>query len=154
MCQSSSAVHLKYLTAARQLSFSIQKPPLYTRTAPNLFLTKTTKLTSHGTSRCPASSSYPIRSPTATLYQKKPTRVLGGCGNIFLLKSPISSSLFCRINLLSSTNLFRAKLRQVRQVRVFSRSVCSRGGCGSAGGAEGRESMGVWFLLTSLFFVF
>ena len=125
--QPHTAVHLKYLTAARQLSFSIQKPPLYTRTAPNLFLTKTTKLTSHGTSRCPASSSYPIRSPTATLYQKKPTRVLGGCGNIFLLKSPISSSLFCRINLLSSTNLFRAKLRQVRQVRVFSRSVCSRG---------------------------
>ena len=28
---------------------------IYTRTAPNLFLTKTTKLTSHGTSRCPAS---------------------------------------------------------------------------------------------------
>ena len=133
--QPHTAVHLKYLTAARQLSFSIQKPPLYTRTAPNLFLTKTTKLTSHGTSRCPASSSYPIRSPTATLYQKKPTRVLGGCGNIFLLKSPISSSLFCRINLLSSTNLFRAKLRQVRQVRVFSRSVCSRGlrECGRCG---------------------
>ena len=28
---------------------------IYTRTAPNLFLTKTTKLTSHGTSRYPAS---------------------------------------------------------------------------------------------------
>ena len=147
--QPHTAVHLKYLTAARQLSFSIQKPPLYTRTAPNLFLTKTTKLTSHGTSRCPASSSYSIRSPTATLYQKKPTRVLGGCGNIFLLKSPISSSLFCRINLLSSTNLFRAKLRQVRQVRVFSRSVCSRGLAGAWGVRKG-----VWLLLTSLFFVF
>ena len=156
MCQSSSAVHLKYLTAARQLSFSIQKPPLYTRTAPNLFLTKTTKLTSHGTSRYPASSSYPIRSPTATLYQKKPTRVLRFWKTLEVVssRSPITSSSFCRINLLSSTNLFRAKLRQVRQVRVFSRSVCSRGGCASAGGAEGRESMGAWFLLTSLFFVF
>ena len=29
-------------------------------------------------------------------------------------RSPITSSSFCRINLLSSTNLFRAKLRQVR----------------------------------------
>ena len=141
MCQSSSAVHLKYLTAARQLSFSIQKPPLYTRTAPNLFLTKTTKLTSHGTSRCPASSSYPIRSPTATLYQKKPTRVLRFWKTLEVRssRSPIiTSSSFCRINLLSSTNLFRAKLRQVRQVRVFSRFVCSRGlrergGCGRAG---------------------
>ncbi len=140
MCQSSSAVNLKYLTAARQLSFSIQKPPLYTRTAPNLFLTKTTKLTSHGTSRCPASSSYPIRSPTATLYQKKPTRVLRFWKTLEVRssRSPITSSSFCRINLLSSTNLFRAKLRQVRQVRVFSRSVCSRGlrergGCGRAG---------------------
>ena len=143
MCQSSSAVHLKYLTAARQLSFSIQKPPLYTRTAPNLFLTKTTKLTSHGTSRCPASSSYPIRSPTATLYQKKPTRVLRFWKTLEVRssRSPIiTSSSFCRINLLSSTNLFRAKLRQVRQVRVFSRSVCSRGlrecgRCGRTGGA-------------------
>jgi len=82
--QPHTAVHLKYLTAARQLSFSIQKPPLYTRTAPNLFLTKTTKLTSHGTSRYPASSSYPIRSPTATLYQKKPTRVFGRLWKLFL----------------------------------------------------------------------
>ena len=57
---------------------------IYTRTAPNLFLTKTTKLTSHGTSRCPASSSYPIRSPTATLYQKKPTRVFGRLWKLFL----------------------------------------------------------------------
>ena len=134
--QPHTAVHLKYLTAARQLSFSIQKPPLYTRTAPNLFLTKTTKLTSHGTSRYPASPSYPIRSPTATLYQKKPTRVLRFWKTLEVRssRSPIiTSSSFCRINLLSSTNLFRAKLRQVRQVRVFSRSVCSRGVCGSAG---------------------
>ena len=57
---------------------------IYTRTAPNLFLTKTTKLTSHGTSRYPASSSYPIRSPTATLYQKKPTRVFGRLWKLFL----------------------------------------------------------------------
>ena len=53
-------------------------------------------------------------------------------------KPDLRSSSFCRTNLLSSTNLFRAKLRQVRQVRVFSRSVCSRGlrergGCGRAG---------------------
>ena len=114
---------------------------IYTRTAPNLFLTKTTKLTSHGTSRYPASSSYPIRSPTATLYQKKPTRVLRFWKTLEVRssRSPIiTSSSFCRTNLLSSNNLFRAKLRQVRHVRVFSRSVCSRGlrvcgGCGGVG---------------------
>ena len=89
--QPHTAVHLKYLTAARQLSFSIQKPPLYTRTAPNLFLTKTTKLTSHGTSRYPASPSYSIRSPTATLYQKKPTRV-GRLWKLFFSEPPITSS--------------------------------------------------------------
>ena len=84
-------------------------------------------------------SSYPIRSPTATLYQKKPTRVLRFWKTLEVRssRSPIiTSSSFCRINLLSSTNLFRAKLRQVRQVRVFSRSVCSRGlrECGGCGG--------------------
>ena len=125
--QPHTAVHLKYLTAARQLSFSIQKPPLYTRTAPNLFLTKTTKLTSHGTSRYPASPSYSIRSPTAT-YTRRNQRAFWKTLEVRSSRSPIiTSSSFCRINLLSSTNLFRAKLRQVRQVRVFSRSVCSRG---------------------------
>jgi len=63
----------------------------------------------------------------------------GRLWNFVSSRSPIiTSSSFCRINLLSSTNLFRAKLRQVRQVRVFSRSVCSQGlresgGCGRTG---------------------
>ena len=69
-----------------------------------------------------------------------------------LTGTSITSSSFCRINLLSSTNLFRAKLRQVRQVRVFSRSVCSRGvrECGRCGraGEYGRVAF------TDLFFSF
>ena len=47
------------------------------------------------------------------------------------------SSFHTDTNLLSSTNLFRAKLRQVRQVRVFSRSVCSRGFAGARGVRKG-----------------
>ena len=142
--QPHTAVHLKYLTAARQLSFSIQKPPLYTRTAPNLFLTKTTKLTSHGTSRCPASSSYPIRSPTATLYQKKPTRVLGGCGNIFLPKSPISdrrrfvAPTSCHLLIFFARNF-------VKFVKcVYSRGPCVRGGLRERGERGGCGRVWAW----------
>ena len=140
--QPHTAVHLKYLTAARQLSFSIQKPPLYTRTAPNLFLTKTTKLTSHGTSRCPASSSYPIRSPTATLYQKKPTRVLEDFGTSFLPEVRSSH----RRRFVASTSchplIFFAR-NFVKFVKcVYSRGPCVRGGV--AGVREVRKGGRVW----------
>ena len=60
---------------------------IYTRTAPNLFLTKTTKLTSHGTSRCPASSSYPIRSPTAT-YTRRNQRAFCVFGRLWKFVLP------------------------------------------------------------------
>ena len=135
--QPHTAVHLKYLTAARQLSFSIQKPPLYTRTAPNLFLTKTTKLTSHGTSRYPASP-LTLYGRLRQLYTRRNQRAFWKTLEVRSSRSPIiTSSSFCRINLLLSTSLFRAKLRQVRQVRVSSRSVCSRGFAGARGVRKG-----------------
>ena len=101
-------------------------------------------------------SSYPIRLPTATLYQKKPTRVLHFWKTLEVVssRSPITSLSFCRINLLSSTILFRAKLRQVRQVWVFSRSVCSRGLRERGGCGEEREYNGKKETLTLFYFTF
>ena len=93
---------------------------IYTRTAPNLFLTKTTKLTSHGTSRYPASSSYPIRSPTATLYQKKPTRVLEDFGS-FVFSQETWDRRF--IVSRSSSSLW---VRLARKFVNFVKGVCSR----------------------------
>ena len=116
----------------------LKRRHIYTRTAPNLFLTKTTKLTSHGTSRYPASP-LTLYGRLRQLYTRRNQRAFWKTLEVRSSRSPIiTSSSFCRINLLSSTNLFRAKLRQVRQVRVFSRSVCSRGlrergGCGRTG---------------------
>ena len=144
MCQSSSphtAVHLKYLTAARQLSFSIQKPPLYTRTAPNLFLTKTTKLTSHGTSRYPASSSYPMRSPTAT-YTRRNQRAFWKTLEVRSSQADRSdrrrfvASTSCHLLIFFARNF-------VKFVKcVYSRGPCVRGGVARV--REVRKGGRVW----------
>ena len=154
--QPHTAVHLKYLTAARQLSFSIQKPPLYTRTAPNLFLTKTTKLTSHGTSRCPASP-LTLYGRLRQLYTRRNQRAFCVFGRLWKFVLPeVRSSHRRRFVASTSCHLLIFFARNfVKFVKcVYSRGPCVRGVCGSAGRAEGRESMGVWLLLTSLFFVF
>ena len=161
MCQSSSAAHSRPFEISHSRKtvefFHPKAAIIHAHSAkPILNQDNQTNLTRYvSLSRV---SSYPIRSPTATLYQKKPTRVLRFWKTLEVRssRSPIiTSSSFCRINLLSSTNLFRAKLRQVRQVRVFSRSVCSRG-LRECGGAGVRESVGVVNnrLLASFSFLF
>lgn len=123
------------LTAAKNgWAFPSKRRHIYTRTAPNLFLTKTNKLSSHGTSHYLASP-LTLYGRLRQLYTRRNQRafcILEDFGTSFLPQVPITSSSFCiRINLLSSNNLFGAKLRRVRQACVFSWYVCSRGFAGA-----------------------
>ena len=110
---------------------------VFTLTTRNEVLTKRTDLhftSSLGTFSLSRVSYHSLNSPTATLYQKKPTRVLESSFFMSMGSSFYSHTLF-----VVQSSSFVAKLRQVRKGCVFSRYVCSRGFCGSAGGAEGRE---------------
>ena len=73
-------------------------------------------------------SSYPIRSPTATLYQKKPTRVLEDFGSSFLPEVRphhlrfVSASTSCDLIIFFARNFVKFVKR------VYSRGTCVRGG--------------------------
>ena len=110
--------------------FFLRRRHTYARTAPDLFFTKTREVehTRRNMARSPASDLTGHKVAYGKLCARRNRRAFWKTLEVRSSQSPIiTSSSFCRINLLSSTNLFLAKLRQVRQVRVFSRSVCSRG---------------------------
>ena len=108
---------------------------VFTLTTRNEFLTKRIDLhftSSLGTSSLSHISYHSLSSPKATLYKKTSTRVLESS---FLMS--MGSSFYSHKLFVVQSSSFVAKLRQVRQVRVFSRSVCSRGFAGARGVRKG-----------------
>ena len=140
MCQSSSAAHSRPFEISHSRKtvefFHPKAAIIHAHSAkPILNQNNQTNLTRYvSLSRV---SSYPIRSPTATLYQKKPTRVFGRLWKLFL---PEARSHHLRFVASTSCHplIFFAR-NFVKFVKcVYSRGPCVRGVCGSAGGAEGQ----------------